>query len=109
MGVCAANRTYVPQANTISRSVVDHIPRTNVIWKLSPTRLNRFLGHAIAIAVFAVATPAICSAASISLVGSWSYSQMGSSIVLTADRIQNNNTGGISGTVKMELWAFSSP
>src|SRR5262245_44612543 len=53
--------------------------------------------------------PTICAATNISLIGSWSYNQSGSTVVLNADTIQNNSTSGISGPLRMELWAFHSP
>jgi hypothetical protein len=38
-----------------------------------------------------------------------SYSVSGDTVVLQADEILNNETGGTSGTIRLELWAFSSP
>ncbi len=53
--------------------------------------------------------PAFASAANISLVGYANYQLSGSSVILTADKVVNNDAGGISGTLRMRLWAFSSP
>ncbi len=50
-----------------------------------------------------------CLATSLSLVGSGSYDISGNTVVLRADKIQNNEFGGRSGTIRLELWAFSSP
>jgi hypothetical protein len=85
-----------PQANTIAGAVVDQITRNNVI-------------RAIAVTLLAITTPAICSATDISLVGSWSYNQSGTTVVLTVDKIQNNSLITTSGSLKMELWAFHTP
>ena len=62
--------------------------------------------HAIFVAV-AFFTKA-AGAASISLSGNSSYQISGPSVVMNADRVTNNATGGASGTLRMELWAFSS-
>src|ERR1700688_4615556 len=48
-------------------------------------------------------------ASNITFVGNVGYSYAGNSAVLTADRIQNKETGGFSGTLRLELWAFPSP
>src|SRR5829696_6195950 len=50
-----------------------------------------------------------CFGTSLSLVGSGSYSVVGNTVVLRADGIENNEFGGISGTIRLELWAFSTP
>lgn len=52
--------------------------------------------------------PVLAAAANISLVGA-SYQISGSTVVLSADKVVNNDTGGTSGTLKMTLWAFPSP
>jgi hypothetical protein len=64
---------------------------------------------AILVLVVVLALPGLATAANITMSGSWSYNVSGSTVVLTADRIQNNSTSGISGTVKLELWALASP
>ena len=48
-------------------------------------------------------------ATSLSFVGTGSYTVTGNSVVLRADRVDNNEFFGISGTLRLELWAFSSP
>lgn len=49
------------------------------------------------------------SGASLDISGDVSYNVTDSTIVLRAGRIQNNSSGGSSGTIRMELWAFTSP
>ena len=48
-------------------------------------------------------------ASNVTFGGTVAYSYSGSIAILTADRVQNNETGGISGTLKMELWALPAP
>lgn len=48
-------------------------------------------------------------ATSISLSGNYTYQYSGSYVVMSADKISNNTSGGYSGTLRMELWAFSTP
>jgi Repeat of unknown function (DUF5648) len=43
---------------------------------------------------------------SISIVGSVGYSVVGGSASLTADRIQNDSASGVSGALRLEVWAF---
>src|SRR5436190_9212972 len=50
-----------------------------------------------------------CLGTSLSFVGGGNYNVVGNTVVLQADKIQNNEFGGISGTIRLELWAFSSP
>ena len=40
--------------------------------------------------------------------GNAGYSFVGNVVTLTADRVQNNSTSGVSGTLRLELWAFPS-
>jgi hypothetical protein len=49
------------------------------------------------------------NAADVRFVGTVGYAYVGSVATLTADRIQNNDAGGISGTLHLELWAFAAP
>lgn len=51
----------------------------------------------------------VARATSISLSGTYSYQYSGQYVVMTADRVTNNEFGGRSGTLRMELWAFPSP
>ena len=50
-----------------------------------------------------------CIATSLSFVGGGSYNVVGNTVVLRADRVDNNEYFGISGTLRLELWAFSVP
>lgn len=50
-----------------------------------------------------------CLGTSLSFVGSGSYSVSGNTVVLKADEILNNQVGFTSGTIRLELWAFSIP
>src|SRR5437899_7289160 len=50
-----------------------------------------------------------CLGTSLSFVGNGYYSVVGSTVILQADKLQNNEFSGISGTIRLELWAFSSP
>ncbi len=49
------------------------------------------------------------AATNVSLSGAWSYESTGSTVVLRVDRITNHSTGGHSGTLRLELWAFATP
>lgn len=48
-------------------------------------------------------------ATSLTLSGGWSYQYGTNTVTLTVGRITNNATGGNSGTLRLELWAFSTP
>ena len=50
-----------------------------------------------------------CLGTSLSFVGSGSFNIVGNTVVLQADKILNNEFSGISGTIRLELWAFSTP
>ncbi|SRR6266446_3134683 len=50
-----------------------------------------------------------CFGASLSFVGTGYYNVSGNTVVLQADEILNNDFGGLSGTIRLELWAFSIP
>src|SRR2546421_217111 len=73
------------------------------------TRLSRLVLEICAIGALTLGIPSIGGATNISLVGSWSYTQTGTTIVLKADKIQNKSLATRSGTLRMELWAFRSP
>ena len=47
--------------------------------------------------------------ADIRFTGTAGYSFLGSSATLTASQVGNFRVGGISGTLRLELWAFSTP
>lgn len=48
-------------------------------------------------------------ATSLTLSGGWSYQYGTNTVTLTVGKITNNATGGNSGSLRLELWAFSSP
>lgn len=48
-------------------------------------------------------------ASDVQLVGTASYSYLGLTAVLKADQVANYDAFGYSGTLRLELWAFSSP
>jgi hypothetical protein len=48
-------------------------------------------------------------AADVNFIGNVGYSYTGGTAILTADRVENDSAGGISGSLRMELWAFPSP
>ncbi len=48
-------------------------------------------------------------ATNVQFVGTVGYSFVGSTAVLTADRVENFASAGTSGTLHMELWAFPTP
>jgi len=49
------------------------------------------------------------AASDVRFVGNVSYSYVGGVADLTANRVENFDSSGYSGTLRMELWAFSSP
>ncbi len=50
----------------------------------------------------------IAGATNVAIVGNVGYQISGSTVILTADEIQNNDSV-TSGTLRLELWAFASP
>ncbi len=64
----------------------------------------------VCVAVFlTVALPHRVEAQGVRFVGQVSYSYLGSLATLKADQVANQRSGGFSGTLQMELWAFPSP
>src|SRR4051794_32571708 len=51
----------------------------------------------------------VSKGSSLSLVGNGSYSISGNTVILQADELDNDSFSGTSGTIRLELWAFSSP
>lgn len=49
------------------------------------------------------------AATDVRFAGSWSYQYNGSTVALNADQVRNHATGGNSGTLRLELWAFATP
>jgi len=60
-------------------------------------------------AALALGTPKEANASNVQFVGTGAYSYVGSTAVLTVDKVVNYDVVGYSGTLHMELWAFSSP
>lgn len=60
-------------------------------------------------AVLCIGESGTSNAANVQFVGVVGYSYVGNSAILAADKVQNFDVGGISGTLRMELWAFVSP
>ncbi len=52
--------------------------------------------------------PVSAHATNVKFVGNVAYSYVGGTAVLTADKVQNLDVGGFSGTLHMELWAFAN-
>src|SRR3990167_6443905 len=48
-------------------------------------------------------------ATSLTLSGGWSYQYGTNTVRLTVGKITNNASGGNSGSLRLELWAFSTP
>src|ERR1700753_860444 len=61
------------------------------------------------LAFFLTNTAFHARATNISMPGSCSYSIDGDTCVLSCSEVLNNQSGGASGTLRLELWAFSSP
>lgn len=53
--------------------------------------------------------PKEARASNVQFVGNVEYSYIGNAAVLTADRVQNFDSFGYSGTLHLELWAFPNP
>jgi hypothetical protein len=50
-----------------------------------------------------------CLGTGLNFVGSASYKVFGNTVILSANEILNDQLTGISGTIRLELWAFSVP
>src|SRR5207248_5929804 len=55
------------------------------------------------------AAPFGAKASNVQFVGTAAYSYAGNSVVLTADKVENFDSSGYSGTLKLELWALAAP
>lgn len=76
-----------------------------------PERDKSTLAHGLScglVMLLVMAAPH-CFATSLSFVGSGAYNISGNTVVLTANEILNNDLLGYSGTIRLELWAFSTP
>lgn len=61
-----------------------------------------------ALAIVSVA-PSWVGAAQVLFVGNVDYATSGNTVMLTADKIQNFDSGGFSTDMRMELWALNAP
>lgn len=62
----------------------------------------------LALAVLAFAPPC-AEASNVQFVGYEAYTHHGGAAVLTSDRVQNYDSFGYSGTLRLELWALAAP
>jgi hypothetical protein len=82
-------------------------PLTSMHWRPYARRLLRALASTVLLlCMLAIARGAYAS--NIVFQGDTSYAYVGNVVTLAADRVQNNSTSGVSGTVRLELWAFAS-
>lgn len=72
------------------------------------SRLPILSGLFVVIVLF-LSFSASAQATSLSLSGGWSYQYGTNTVTLTVGKITNNATGGNSGSLRLELWAFSTP
>ena len=74
-------------------------------------RLVRNIATAILPLAFALLAlvPAATNASNVQFVGNVGYSYAGNLATLTADQVANFSSSGISGTLRLELWAFPTP
>ncbi len=75
-------------------------------WSAGP-RLVTFV--LFVVAAFCLGESGTLRAANVRFGGAVGYTFIGNSAILTADRVQNDDASGISGTLHMELWAFTTP
>jgi hypothetical protein len=85
------------------------VPHTHLAFRSDTCGGWQRIQAVISLSLLLLALAPDCVATSLSFVGTGSYNISGSSVVLRADQIENNEFGGISGTIRLELWAFSSP
>lgn len=64
--------------------------------------------HVLLLLCLAVFIPA-SQALDLYLTAGWSYTYSGNTVVLTVAKISNYRSGGTSGSLRLELWAFASP
>ncbi len=72
-------------------------------------RRSWWYGTVWAAAVLALTLSYRVEAQGVRFVGQVSYTYVGSLATLKADQVANQRSSGYSGTLQMELWAFSSP
>jgi len=75
------------------------------------SRISRFalVAALLMVTAFALCTASRAGAANVQFVGNVGYSYAGNTAVLTADKVANFSPSGFSGTLRLELWAFSTP
>ena len=62
----------------------------------------------IAFAILAL-TPNSAAASNVQFVGTAGYSYLGNTATLSANKVQNFDYSGYSGTLKLELWSLAAP
>ena len=62
-----------------------------------------------AVVAIVLVAPTQAQASNVQFVGTVSYSFAGNIAELTADQVSNFDSGGFSGTLRVELWALSAP
>src|SRR5450631_3833338 len=74
-------------------------------------RLARILATVLLPIAFAILalTPKSAAASNVQFVGTAGYSYLGNTATLTANKVQNFDSSGYSGTLKLELWALAAP
>jgi hypothetical protein len=72
------------------------------------TRVYRYIVFAVCLCLLGVASTT-ASASNVRLSGIATYTYVGNTAVLTADRVDNLDSSGYSGTLKLELWALPAP
>lgn len=71
---------------------------------------TRFVAAAIMVLAFVSgAWPVSAEASNIRFVGNVAYKYTGNVVVLTADEIANFDASGVSGPLRLELWAVTAP
>jgi len=78
---------------------------------LRSARVSRFafITSLCAVMAFALWAPMRAEASNVQFVGSVAYVHIGQLAVLTADKVENFDASGVSGTLRMELWALAAP
>jgi len=71
--------------------------------------MHALTGLRSAVALLMLLASAQVFAANVTFVGQVGYAVDGNTVDLAADRAQNNDAGGVSGALRMELWAYPAP
>jgi hypothetical protein len=67
------------------------------------------LPYRYALVLLLLCACAQAGAANVTFVGQVGYAVEGNMVNLAADQVKNNDTSGISGALRMELWAYAQP